>query len=72
MIKHTYAFLLAAWQSWVSAEILEEINLPKVEHFVDFLRICQQPAQKMQPKKLANLNTPSVAELHRAGIKGPA
>jgi hypothetical protein len=69
MIKLTYAFLLAAWQSWVSEEILEKINLLKVEHFVDFLRICQQPAQEMQPKKLATITTPSVAELHRAGIK---
>ncbi|KAI9398666.1 hypothetical protein POPTR_003G209100v4 [Populus trichocarpa] len=69
MIKISYAFLLAAWQSWVSEEILEKINLLKVEHFVDFLRICQQPAQETQPKKLATITTPSVAELHRAGIK---
>uniref|UniRef100_A0A6N2M336 Uncharacterized protein n=1 Tax=Salix viminalis TaxID=40686 RepID=A0A6N2M336_SALVM len=62
-------FLSSTWDSWVPEDILEQANLSKVEHFVDFLRICQQPSQQMQSKKLATLTTPSVAELHQAGIK---
>jgi hypothetical protein len=70
MIELTRDFLSSTFgDSWVQKDILEQINSSEVEHFVDFLRICQQPAQEMQPKKLANLTTPSVAELHRAGIK---
>jgi hypothetical protein len=48
---------------------LKEINLSEGKHFVDFLRICQKPGEHMQPKKLETPTAPSVAELHRAGIK---
>jgi hypothetical protein len=69
MIKLTHDLLSCAWDSWVPKDILKKNNLSEAEHFVDFLRICQQPAEHMQPKKLKTLTAPSVAELHRAGIK---
>ena len=69
MIKFTHDLLSSAWGSWVPNDNLKDINFSEAEHFVDFLRICQKPAQQMQPKKLETLTAPSVAELHRAGIK---
>jgi len=69
MIKLTHDLLSSARGSWVPEDILEHINLSKVEHFVGFLRICQRPAQQKKPKKLENLTPTSAAELHRAGIK---
>jgi hypothetical protein len=69
MIKVTHDLLSCAWGSWAPKDILNEINLSEAEHFVDSLRICQKPAEQMQPKKLETLTAPSVAELHRAGIK---
>jgi hypothetical protein len=69
MIKLTHDLLLSSWDSWVPEDILQKINLSVGEHFVDFLRICQKPAEQMEPKKLGTLTVPSVAELHRAGIK---
>jgi hypothetical protein len=69
MIKVTHDLLSCAWGSWAPKDILNEINLSEGEHFVDFLRICQKPGEHMQQKKLETLTAPSVAELHRAGIK---
>jgi hypothetical protein len=70
MIKVTRDLLSCEWGSWApKSSILMEINLSEAEHFVDFLRICQKPAEHMQPNTLEALTAPSVAELHRAGIK---
>jgi hypothetical protein len=69
MIEVSHDLLSCAWGIWAPNDILKEINLSEAEHFVDFLRICQKPAEHMQPKKLETLTAPSVAELHRAGIK---
>eukprot|EP00258_Populus_trichocarpa_P032474 XP_024448493.1 UPF0481 protein At3g47200 isoform X3 [Populus trichocarpa] len=66
MIMLTHDLFSSSWGSWVPKDISRG-NLSEVEHFVDFLRICQQPAE--QPKKLETLTAPSVAELRRAGIK---
>ncbi|KAJ6944588.1 hypothetical protein NC652_009835 [Populus alba x Populus x berolinensis] len=65
MTNVTGDLLSSAWGSWAP----KKIKLSKAKHFVDFLRICQKPAEQMQPKKLETLTAPSVAELHRAGIK---
>ncbi|KAI5596191.1 hypothetical protein BDE02_03G190200 [Populus trichocarpa] len=70
MIEVTRDLLSCEWGSWApKSSILKEINLSKGKHFVDFLRICQKPGEHMQPKKLETPTAPSVAELHRAGIK---
>uniref|UniRef100_A0A6N2K656 Uncharacterized protein n=1 Tax=Salix viminalis TaxID=40686 RepID=A0A6N2K656_SALVM len=70
LIELARYFLSATWGSWVPEDILEQASLSKVEHFVDFLRICQQPSRKMQSNKLAStLTTPTVEELHQAGIR---
>ncbi|XP_034930794.1 UPF0481 protein At3g47200-like [Populus alba] len=68
MIELTRHFLSGAFGgSWVPRVISEQINSSEVEHFVDFLRKCQQPAK--QPQALQTRTTPSAMELHQSGVK---
>jgi hypothetical protein len=69
LIEFTHGFLKGALGSWVTDNILNGINSSEVQHFVDFLRICQQPTKLPQPRKLKTLNMPSAAELRQAGVK---
>jgi hypothetical protein len=51
---------------------LEKICSSKVEHFVDFLRHLHLPdleQQQQQKGTLQTLTTPSMTELHRAGVR---
>ncbi|KAL3609154.1 hypothetical protein D5086_000174 [Populus alba] len=70
MIELTRDFLSSTFgDSWVPKDILEQINSSEVEHFVDFLRKCQRPAQRKQPQALETRTTPSAMELHQSGVK---
>ncbi|KAG5227631.1 UPF0481 protein [Salix suchowensis] len=70
MIELTRDFFLGTYGgSWVPKDILEQINSSKVEHFVDFLRICQLPKKGKQRKPLETRTAPSVMELHQSGVK---
>lgn len=70
MIELTRDFLSSTFgDSWVQKDILEQINSSEVEHFVGFLRKCQQPAKWKQPQPLETLSAPSAMELHHSGIK---
>ncbi|KAI5354961.1 hypothetical protein L3X38_007856 [Prunus dulcis] len=50
---------------------MEKLCASKVEHFVDFCRSLYLPLPLKPPAKgrLETLNTPSITELHRAGVK---
>jgi hypothetical protein len=48
----TFVFLTHRWSSWVPHDNLEEIKFCEAEHFVAFLRICQQPTEQKQQKKI--------------------
>nr|XP_034930821.1 uncharacterized protein LOC118061489 [Populus alba] len=68
MIELTRHFLSGAFRgSWVPKAISEQIKSSEVEHFVDFLRKCHQPAK--QPQALRTRTTPSAMELHESGVK---
>ena len=72
MIELTRHFLSCNFgDSWVAKDNLEQIKSSEVEHFVDFLRKCQQPAKQKQPQPqpLETLTAPSAMELHHSGIK---
>uniref|UniRef100_A0A6N2MAC9 Uncharacterized protein n=1 Tax=Salix viminalis TaxID=40686 RepID=A0A6N2MAC9_SALVM len=70
MIQLTRAFFLdLLGDSWVPADILKQNNFSEVEHFVDFLRICQLQKQGKQRKPLETRTTPSAMELHQSGVK---
>jgi len=70
MIELTRHFLSGAFgDSWVPQDIVEQINSSEVEHFVDLLRKCQQPAKRKQPQPLETRTTPSAMELHQSGVK---
>ncbi|XP_057995864.1 putative UPF0481 protein At3g02645 [Hevea brasiliensis] len=68
MILLTHKFFSDTFGSWVAKHILEKHDFSKIEHMVDFLRLCQQPPKLKNRKKLKKLTMPSVAELHRAGV----
>ncbi|KAG5227634.1 UPF0481 protein [Salix suchowensis] len=55
--------------SWVPKDILEQINSSEMEHFVDFLTICQLPKEGKQIKPLETPTTPSAMELHQSGVQ---
>eukprot|EP00258_Populus_trichocarpa_P020377 XP_006388495.1 UPF0481 protein At3g47200 [Populus trichocarpa] len=69
MIKLTGDFLSRTFgHSWVPEDILEQISSSQVEHFVDFLTKCQQPAnRKQRPRQI--LTAPSAMEVHQSGVK---
>lgn len=68
MIQLTRHFLSGAFgNSWVPKAISEQIKSSEVEHFIDFLRKCHQPAK--QPQALQTRTTPSAIELHQSGVK---
>ncbi|XP_061985028.1 UPF0481 protein At3g47200-like isoform X1 [Populus nigra] len=72
MIELTRDFLSSTFgDSWVPKDILKQIKSSEVEHFVDFLRKCQRPAErtKPQPQPLETRTTPSAMELHHSGVK---
>ncbi|KAG5227618.1 UPF0481 protein [Salix suchowensis] len=70
MIELTHYFFSDAFgYSWVPKDILEQINSSEVEHFVDFLRICQLPEEREQVKPLETRTAPSAMELHQSGVK---
>lgn len=52
LIAFTHGFLKGALGSWVTDNIVNGINSSEVQHFVDFLRICQHPTKLPQPRKL--------------------
>ena len=65
----TFVFLTNRWSSWVPQDNLEKIKFCEAEHFVAFLRICQQPTEQKQQKKIDTLSTPSAMDLHQAGVR---
>ena len=67
----TFVFLTQRWPSWVPHDNLEEIKFCEAEHFVAFLRICQQPTEHKQikEKEIDTLSTPSAMDLHQAGVR---
>ncbi|XP_034930792.1 UPF0481 protein At3g47200-like [Populus alba] len=70
MIELTLHFLSGAFgNSWVPKVISEQIKSSEVDHFVDLLRKCQQPAKRKQPQALQTRTTPSAMELHQSGVK---
>ncbi|KAG5227635.1 UPF0481 protein [Salix suchowensis] len=70
MIELTRDFFSDAYGgSWVPKDILEQINSSEMEHFVDFLRICQLPKKGKQRKPLETRTAPSAMELHQSGVK---
>ncbi|KAB1212255.1 hypothetical protein CJ030_MR5G025023 [Morella rubra] len=48
---------------------LEVICPAKIEHFVDLLRQLYIPCKKVNKRQLKTMATPSVTELHQAGVK---
>ncbi|XP_061979594.1 UPF0481 protein At3g47200-like [Populus nigra] len=69
LIELTFVFLTRRWPSWVPQDNLEKIKFCEAEHFVAFLRICQQPTEQNQQKKIDTLSTPSAMDLHQAGVR---
>ncbi|EEF36881.1 putative UPF0481 protein At3g02645 [Ricinus communis] len=69
MIGLTHSFFQGRWGSWVTGDILEQQDFSEVEHFLDFLRICQQPPKLKPPRKLEKIVLPTVTQLHDAGVK---
>ncbi|KAG5227640.1 UPF0481 protein [Salix suchowensis] len=70
MIELTRAFFSHSFvDSWLPKNILEQINSSEMEHFVDFLRICQLPKKGKQRKPLETRTAPSAMELHQSGVK---
>ncbi|XP_034930784.1 UPF0481 protein At3g47200-like isoform X2 [Populus alba] len=67
----TLKFLKWRWSSWMPQDNLEEIKFCEAEHFVAFLRICQQPTEQKQPREreIDTLSTPSAMDLHQAGVR---
>ncbi|KDP22058.1 hypothetical protein JCGZ_25889 [Jatropha curcas] len=69
IIMLTHNFFIDTFGSWVAKRILDKHDFSKIEHMVDFLRICQQPPKLQNRKKLKKLTVPSVTELLQAGVK---
>eukprot|EP00258_Populus_trichocarpa_P000085 XP_002297786.3 UPF0481 protein At3g47200 [Populus trichocarpa] len=68
LIGLTFVFLTRRWPEWVPQD-LEEIEFCDAEHFVAFLRICQQPTEQKQQKEIDTISTPSAMDLHQAGVR---
>ncbi|KAJ9146570.1 hypothetical protein P3X46_028816 [Hevea brasiliensis] len=69
IVKLVYEFFRDGWDSWVKADVLERHSSFKIEHILDFLRICQQPSELQPHKELRMLVVPSTTELYQAGVK---
>ncbi|KAL5764954.1 hypothetical protein ACOSQ2_017548 [Xanthoceras sorbifolium] len=71
IIKLIHDFTKDSWDFSEIDDNLEKKNFNRVEHLVDFLSICLVPSELDRPKKtkLKTLTTPSVTELHQAGVK---
>ncbi|KAG8653106.1 UPF0481 protein At3g47200 [Manihot esculenta] len=66
----TYNLFKARYDPWLADDSWKRHDLSKVEHIMDFLRICQLPSKlKDRKKELKKLNVPSLGELHQAGVK---
>ncbi|KAK2643490.1 hypothetical protein Ddye_025253 [Dipteronia dyeriana] len=71
IINLIHDFTKDSWDFSKIEDSLENKSLERVEHLVDFLRICLVPSETGWHKttRLGTLATPSVTELHHAGIK---
>ncbi|XP_034930823.1 putative UPF0481 protein At3g02645 [Populus alba] len=69
LITLVHEFLKTVWDSWVTDDC-EEINSSSgIEHFVDFLRIYQQPTRPRRPEILERRSTKTAKTLPQAGVK---
>ncbi|KAK3205156.1 hypothetical protein Dsin_019202 [Dipteronia sinensis] len=71
MIKLIHDFTKDSWDFSKIEDNLENKSFDRVEHLVDFLSICLVPSETDRPRKmrLGTLTTPTVTELHQAGVK---
>ncbi|KAF9688690.1 hypothetical protein SADUNF_Sadunf01G0014400 [Salix dunnii] len=76
MIELIHAFLVDVCTAWVpdrrdvNLEEIINLNSSRVpEHFIDFVRLCQQPINQKQPSYYENMAIPSAVELQQAGVK---
>jgi len=69
LIMLVHEFLKGVWDSWVTKVCKEITSSSEIEHFVDFLRIYQQPTRPRRPKILKRLSTKTAKTLHQAGVK---
>ncbi|KAK2641264.1 hypothetical protein Ddye_023027 [Dipteronia dyeriana] len=71
IINLIHDFTKDSWDFSKIEDSLENKSFERVEHLVDFLSICLVPSEKDMPKKtkLGTLTTPTVTELHQAGVK---
>ena len=69
LIMLVHEFLKTVWDSWVTDDCEEINSSSEIEHFVDFLRIYQQPTRPRRPKILKRLSTKTAKTLHQAGVK---
>ncbi|KAG5250019.1 UPF0481 protein [Salix suchowensis] len=68
----TFDLLKEVWTNWVKEDSREKINSSGVLHFVDFLRMCQQPSKHHLPKEKTRFSSapvPTAMELHQSGVK---
>ncbi|KAF9686445.1 hypothetical protein SADUNF_Sadunf03G0159200 [Salix dunnii] len=57
---------------WVKEDSREKINSSEVLHFVDLLRLCQQPSEHHLPTEKTRFSIapiPTAMELHQSGVK---
>ncbi|XP_011037845.1 PREDICTED: UPF0481 protein At3g47200-like [Populus euphratica] len=69
LIILVHEFLKTVWDSWVTDVCMEINSSSEIEHFVDFLRIYQQPTRPRRLKILKRLSTKTAKTLHQAGVK---
>jgi len=69
LIMLVHEFLKGVWDSWVTKVCKEITSSSEIEHFVDFLRIYQQPTRPHRPKILKRLTTSTAKTLHQAGVQ---
>ncbi|KAL5832035.1 hypothetical protein ACOSQ4_017389 [Xanthoceras sorbifolium] len=72
---HSFVELISGLWSWTNIckfllikEELVQKHFHRAEHFVDLLRLCLQPSV-LHATDLKTLTTPSVTELHQAGVQ---
>ncbi|KAK1586420.1 hypothetical protein Q3G72_002361 [Acer saccharum] len=71
IIKLIHEFTKDSWDFSKIEDNSENKSFDRVEHLVDFLSISLVPSESYRPekKKLGSLTTPTVTELHQAGVK---
>ncbi|KAF3447146.1 hypothetical protein FNV43_RR12326 [Rhamnella rubrinervis] len=69
IIKLSHKFFKSLMHLEGTEENLEKISSARVEHFVDFLRNLYVPLNPRIGGHCKSLTTPSMTELHRAGVK---